>query len=114
MRPARTDRPLSVIASGSKAAGLENLTNTLVSSADQRFTVNDPPVEISRWVTAVLSTPTATRTGSIDTWVIQLAVMAFRSPPAAEPMRAKAFGIFHVTVLSSSSVRGMPRPYGRR
>ena len=94
---------MSVSAAGSNAAGFENLTNTLVSSADHRLTVNDPPSVISRWVTAVLSTPTPMSTGSIDTWVIQLAVIPFHSSPAREPISARAFGIFHVTRLSSSS-----------
>ena len=78
-------RPFSVNASASKTAGLENLTKTLVSSADHRFTVNDPPAVTSRCVTAVLSMPTPISTGSIDSCVIQLAVMPFHSSPDARP-----------------------------
>ena len=100
---ARTGRPLSVIAAASNVAGLENFTNTRVSSADHRLTVNDPPAVIRRWVTAELSTPTPISTGSIDTWVIQLVVIPFHSSPARDPTSAKALGIFHVTRLSSSS-----------
>ena len=99
----RTARSLSVDRGGVERAGLENFTNTLVSSADHRLTVNDPPAVIRRWVTAPLSTPTPISTGSIDTWVIQLVVMPFHSSPARDPTSARALGIFHVTRLSSSS-----------
>ena len=73
-------------------AGLENLTNTLVSSADHRLTVNEPPALIRRWVTAVLSTPTPTSTGSIETWVTQLVVIAFHSSPARGPDEDESVG----------------------
>ena len=36
-------------------------------------------------------------TGSIESWVIQLVVMALRSSPARDPTSARAFGIFQVT-----------------
>ena len=97
----------------SNTAGFENLTNTRVSSEDQRLTVNDPPSAISRWVTASLSTPTPIKTGSIDSCVIQLVVIAFQSSPAREPTKASAFGIFQVTLLISSSSRAMPSRLGR-
>ena len=72
--------------------------------------MNDPPSLISRCVTAVFSTETPISTGSIDSWLIQLAVMPLRSSPAREPINASAFGIFQVSLLTSSSVRAMPRP----
>ena len=46
-------------------------------------------------------------TGAIESWVIQLAVIALRWSPAREPMSASALGIFQVTLFSSSSSRGM-------
>jgi hypothetical protein len=107
--PARTARPFKVDASASNTAGLENFTKTLVSSADHRLTLKPPPAVTSRWVTDVLSTPTPTSTGAIDTCVIQLVVMPFQSSPAREPTRASALGIFHVTrftTLSSSTAIG--------
>ena len=70
--------------------------------------MKEPPSAIRRWVTASTSTPTPMSTGSWASWVIQLAVIAFRSSPAFDPTRAGALGIFQVTVLISSSVRGMP------
>ena len=72
--------------------------------------MNDPDAEISRCVTALLSTATPTRTGAIETCVIQLVVIPFHSSPAREPTRASALGIFQVTRLtSSSSMPGMVR-----
>lgn len=65
------------------------------------MTVKLPPSEISRWVTALLSTPIPIRTGSMDSWVIQEVVIPFQVSPEAEPTRAKALGIFHVTLFSS-------------
>ena len=88
----------------SLAAGFENLTNTRVSSGDQRLTVKLPPWEIRRWVTALLSTPMPTSTGSIDSWVIHEVVIPFHSSPLRDPTRARALGIFHVTLLTSSSL----------
>ena len=70
--------------------------------------MNEPPSGIRRWVTASTSTPTPMSTGSCASWVIQLAVIALRSSPAFDPTSASALGIFQVTVLMSSSVRGMP------
>src|SRR5260221_2055545 len=102
---ARTARPLSEVPSST--AGFENFTNTRVSVASQRFTVNEPPSEISRCVTASLSMPTPISTGSIDSWVTQLAVIALRSSPARDPINVRAFGIFHVTLFSSSSSMAM-------
>src|SRR5690606_16434296 len=64
-----------------------------------------------RWVTALLSTPMPTSTGAIESWVIQLVVIALRSSPARLPTRARAFGIFQVTRLSSSSSRAMAPGY---
>ena len=90
---------------------MENFTNTLVSSAFQRLTVNEPPAEMSRCVTAVLSTPTPMRTGSIESCVIQLAVMALRSSPERDPIRAKALGIFQVSRFTSWSSNAMAKPY---
>ena len=71
--------------------------------------MNEPPSEMSRWVTASFSTPTPISTGSIESCVIQLAVIALRSSPEREPISASAFGIFHVTLLMSSSLRVMVR-----
>src|SRR5262245_45667346 len=96
-----TGRPLR--AEPSSWAGFENFTNTFVSSALHRLTVKEPPSLMRRQVTASLSTPIPMRTGAIDSWVIQLAVMPLRVSPEREPMRASALGIFHVTLLSSSS-----------
>ncbi len=93
-------------------AGLENLTNTLVSSGDQRLTLKAPPSVISLWVTALLSTPTPTKTGSMETWVIQEAVIPFHSSPDADPTRARAFGIRQVTLLSSSASISNPQNPG--
>ena len=104
--PLRTARPLRE--SPSSTAGLENFTKGRVSSLSQRFTVNEPPSVMRRWVTALLSTPIPISTGSIDSWVIQLVVMPLRSPFAAEPTSASAFGIFQVTRLASSSSRAIP------
>src|SRR5687767_2535188 len=83
-----------------RVAGFENLTKGLVSSADHRFTVNEPPSLINRCVTAALSTATAIRTGSIDTCVTQLVVIAFHSSRQRDPTRTSALGIFHVTALT--------------
>ena len=73
--------------------------------------MNDPPSAINRHVIASLSTATPISTGSIESCVIQLAVIALRSSPAREPISASAFGIFHVTLFSSSSSRAMPAAY---
>ena len=87
----RVHRP-AVERAPSSTAGLENFTNTLVSSASHRFTVNDPPSVIRRWVTALLSTPTPISTGSIDSCVIQLVVIALRSSPDRDPTSASGVG----------------------
>ena len=100
-----TERPFRV--SPSSTAGFENLTNTLVSSLSHRLTVNAPLAEINRWVTAELSTPMPTSTGSIESCVIQLVVIPLRSPSCAEPTSARALGIFQVIRLSSSSSSAM-------
>jgi nucleotide-binding universal stress UspA family protein len=49
-----------------------------------------------------LSTPIPMSTGSIDSWVIHEVVIPFHSSPEAEPTRARAFGIFHVTLFTVS------------
>ena len=59
---------------------------------------------MSRWVTALLSTPIPISTGSIDTWVTQLVVIAFHSSPWRDPTSTRAFGMRQVTALSNSSV----------
>jgi hypothetical protein len=41
-------------------------------------------------------------TGSIETCVTHDAVMPFHSSPDAEPIKARALGIFQVTLLMSS------------
>src|SRR5690606_38100686 len=41
------------------------------------------------------------------TWVTQLAVMALRSSPALDPTSTRAFGMRQVTLLTSSSSRGV-------
>ena len=69
--------------------------------------MNDPPSVMRRCVTATLSTPTPMSTGSWASCVIQLVVIALRSSPARDPTRASAFGIFQVTVFSSSSLKAM-------
>ncbi len=88
-------------------AGLENFTNGRVCSLSHRFTLNTPLAEMRRCVTAELSTPMPTSTGSIESWVTQLVVMALRSPSWADPTRARALGIFQVMRLISSSFRAM-------
>src|SRR5690606_39555210 len=93
-------RPLRVMPS--LVAGLENFTNTRVSSVGHRLTEKAPDSLINSCVRALLSTPTPTSTGSIDNWVIHEAVMPFQRSPDREPMRARAFGIFHVTRLTVS------------
>ena len=68
------------------------------------MTLNAPLSLTSRLVTAPASMLTATRTGSIATWVTQLWVMPFHSSPWREPMRHSTFGMRHSTLLSVSAV----------
>ena len=49
----------------------------------------------------------------IDSCVIQLAVMALRSVPEREPIRARALGIFQVSRFTSWSSRVMASRYRR-
>jgi len=67
-------------------------TTEAVSVESHRLTVNDPPSEINRCVTASLSMPTPISTGSIDNCVIQLAVIALRSSPYISSSEVAPFG----------------------
>src|SRR5690606_11702122 len=80
--PSRMGRPLRVMPS--LVAGLENFTNTRVSSVGHRLTEKAPDSLINWCVRALLSTPTPTSTGPIDNWVIHEAVMPFQRSPDRE------------------------------
>ena len=108
--PSRTGRSLRVIPS--RTAGFENFTNGLVSSRSHRLMLKEPPSRISRFVTALRSTDTATSTGSIATWVTQLAVIPFHSSPERDPTRHSTLGMRQSTLLTvSASTAGILR-YG--